>query len=124
MATIKSLLSTTLESFLTSKKSWTGQQAFPTGSVVNLTVTTTDKSDLYSITAPSDGWIVINCYRVNGASAMSLYGVGWGWGQVGSSSSYASVSAPVKKGDTFMFYVGNVDTSKTYVQFFKTVGSS
>lgn len=76
MATIKSLLSTALESFLTSKKEWVVEQSFPTVTTVDF-VRKGETEYLYLI-APADGWVATDCLLsdANGSTYILDHGTG------------------------------------------------
>lgn len=102
MATIKSLLSTTLESFLTSKKEWVSGQSFPTGTTIEFPAV--DSNNIAQLVAPADGWA--EAHTVNAGSVVSLYI----YGHTSKMTSFATIPnagnkraslfLPVSKGET------------------------
>ena len=78
MATIKSLLSTTLESFLTSKNENIKQSAMPANLSSRITVTsqTNLTSPTYSYVAPCNGWFVADNVVTNAWCQVFNYGAG------------------------------------------------
>ena len=65
MANLKSLLSTTLTSFLNSKRAWSTNQVMP--SATNITITPETVSEIsenyFMFTAPYDGWVSLSGSR-------------------------------------------------------------
>ena len=75
MATSKNLLNTTLESFLTYKKEFIGNQALPTKSAIILTAETGSSSAERKFTPSYDGYVRIEAFRSSSSSdnTMSCY---------------------------------------------------
>lgn len=111
MATIKSLLSTTLESFLTSKKEWSTNQVMPASSYI--TINPTKQSDLsetsWSFTASCDGYVKAGAYGMGGTYQSTFYFADRS-GIQGVTFNYATLFFPVKKGQNLVFNVNNVSS--------------
>ena len=122
MATIKSLLSTALESFLTSKKSWVSEQPMPKNQEITLTPNATSTTGYYNVTPAKNGLLIINAWKASSATTSDLY---FAQGQGGTKlPSYFSIVVPVRKGDIKNFWAVNVDTSRLQVILRPSVGDA
>lgn len=113
MANLKSLLSTTLTSFLNSKRAWSTNQVMP--SATNITITPETVSEIsenyFMFTAPYDGWVSLSGSRDGTSSSFPSFYVASravGGGITGVAFGYFITSFPVKAGQVVRFWATNM----------------
>lgn len=125
MASTKTLLDTMLESFLTSKKQFIGHQAMPCGenAGVRIEPEKTSTTNMYSVTLAYDGVLFLQGWKASSATNATLY-FNTGGGFTSISANYISLCVPVYRGQTKLFQIANIDTTRLYGILVKTTGES
>ena len=123
---LKKYIRSMLESFVTSKKKWIGEQSIPTSSIVSYQWT---PGDWVEIIPPEAGWITVS---VRGDAGLRILELGstndhprFATSTTDAGSGYFSAALPVRKGILFKYKIsGDVSASNVVVVFHRLQGAS